>query len=164
MATTRKRTLAGAAMRGALAGLAGVSAMTVAEKIEQRSTGRPNSYVPARALQAMMGSRVSERDRTVAWNHAMHWGTGALLGTLRGLWSSVGIRGAQATTTHAVVRLAFDQTVENITGVGAPPSTWPRRERVVDYAHKGVYALITGIVTDAWIRPAAQSGRGRVSR
>jgi hypothetical protein len=33
-------------MRGALAGLAGTAAMTLAEKVEQQVTGRPDSYVP----------------------------------------------------------------------------------------------------------------------
>lgn len=88
----------------------------------------------------------------------MHWGTGALLGALRGVWSATRIRGAEATATHAVVRLAFDQTVENTTGVGAPPSTWPASERALDLAHKR--RLRTG---DRCIRPSAQTGRGWLS-
>jgi hypothetical protein len=63
------------------------------------------------------------------------------------VWSATGIRGVEATSAHAVVRLAFDQTAENVTGVGAPPATWPLRERTVDYALKGIYALITVHVT-----------------
>jgi hypothetical protein len=47
-ARERPRILARAARQGALAGLAGVAAMTVAEKLEQALTGRPNSYVPGR--------------------------------------------------------------------------------------------------------------------
>jgi hypothetical protein len=150
----------GAAGRGAVAGLAGVLAMTAAEKVEQRFTRRPDSYVPARALLRIVGRRPSEAATPTGWNHAMHWGTGALLGALRGVWSANGIRGAGATTTHTVVRLAFDQTVENTTGAGAPPSTWPVRERAVDYAHKGIYAVVTGVVADRWIAPALESRRG----
>jgi hypothetical protein len=93
----------------------------------------------------------------------MHWGTGALLGALRGVWSATGIRGTEATATHAVVRLAFDQTVENATGVGAPPSTWPTSERVLDVVHKSLYSVVTGLVADLWIAPAAESRRGRHS-
>ena len=40
---------------GALAGLAGVSAMTVAEKIEQAVTRRPDSFVPAHTLERLLG-------------------------------------------------------------------------------------------------------------
>jgi hypothetical protein len=74
-----------------------------------------------------------------------------------------GIRGSEATVGHAVVRLAFDQTVENVTGVGAPPSTWPRSERAVDVAHKAVYALVTGLLADRTVSPALQSRRGTTS-
>jgi len=163
MATRRKGRLLEAAGRGAVAGVAGVAVMTLGEKVEQRLTGRPGSYVPARALLSLVGRQPSESARPLVPNHAMHWGTGALLGALRGIWAAVGIRGGQATATHAVVRLAFDQTVENTTGAGAPPATWPVRERLVDYAHKGVYAVVTGVVSDLWIRPTERSRRGVVS-
>lgn len=152
-----------AAARGAAAGLVGVAAMTAAEKLEQAATHRPNSYVPARALLTLMGKNPSDDDRPAAWNHAMHWTTGALLGALRGVWAATGIRGAQANAAHTVVRLAFDQTVENATGVGAPPSTWPSLERRVDVAHKAVYSFVTGVVADRWIAPDLQSRRGIIS-
>jgi hypothetical protein len=137
--------------------------MTAAEKVEQRFTGRPNSYVPARALLALVGRSPGDDVRPPIWNHAMHWGTGVLLGALRGVWSATGIRGSEATVTHTVVRLAFDQTVENATGVGAPPTTWPRRERVIDLAHKAIYSVVAGAVADRFVAPTLESRRGTVS-
>lgn len=137
--------------------------MTAAERVEQVITGRPNSYVPARALLTLFGHDPGDDARPSGWNHAMHWGTGALLGALRGIWSATGIRGSEATMTHTVVRLAFDQTVENATGVGAPPSTWPRSELVVDVAHKAIYSLITGVVADRLIARTLESRRGTLS-
>ena len=163
MRAGRARQLRGAAARGALAGLAGVAAMTITEKVEQSVTGRPDSYVPARALLTLLGRSPSDDARPPVWNHAMHWGTGAAVGALRGVWSATGIRGAEATVTHTAVRLAFDQTVENATGVGAPPSTWPRSERVVDVAHKAIYALVTGAVSDRLVAPGLESRRGTTS-
>ena len=145
--------LAGAAARGAVAGLVGVAAMTLAEKVEQRFTGRPSSYVPARTLRVLLGRSPELDDRAPVWNHAMHWGTGAVLGTLRGVWSVVGIRGVSATVAHSVVRLATDQTLENATGVGAPPARWPRGELVVDVAHKALYAAVAGLVSDRIVGP-----------
>jgi hypothetical protein len=152
-----------AAARGALAGLAGVAAMTAAEKAEQAFTRRPDSYVPARALLSLLGRAPGDSERSWGWNHAMHWGTGAVLGALRGVWSATGIRGTQANVTHTVVRLAFDQTVENATGVGAPPATWPRSERAVDVVHKAIYAAVTGSVADRLVAPTLESRRGTVS-
>jgi hypothetical protein len=160
---TRGRVLAGGAARGAVAGLAGAAAMTVGELLEQRVTHRPDSYVPGRTLGTMLGRPPSEYDRPAIANHAMHWGTGAVVGALRGLWSVTGIRGPWATLTHTVVRLAFDQTLENASGHGAPPPSWPTGEQVVDIAHKAVYSAVTGVVADSWIRPALTSTRGRHS-
>lgn len=160
MTSSRAGRLREAAARGAVAGLAGVAAMTAAEKVEQTITGRPNSYVPARALLALAGRTPGDNTRPPAWNHVMHWGTGALLGALRGVWSATGIRGSEATVTHTVVRLAFDQTVENATGVGAPPSTWPRFERLVDVGHKAIYSLVTGAVADRLVAPTLETRRG----
>lgn len=163
MTASRAGHLRAAAARGAVAGLAGAAAMTLAEKAEQAVTGRANSYVPARALLSMSGRKPHDDERPLVWNHAMHWGTGVLLGALRGVWSATGIRGSEATVTHTVVRLAFDQTVENATGVGAPPSSWPRSERAVDVTHKAIYSLVTGAVADRLVAPTLVSRRGAVS-
>jgi hypothetical protein len=157
------RALGAAALRGAGAGLAGVAAMTALEKVEQAVLGRPSSYVPARTLRALTGGAPSDAERPPAWNHAMHWGTGALLGSLHGVWAAVGMRGPRAHLAHTVVRLATDQTLENTTGVGAPPHTWPAREQVVDVGHKAVYSFVTGLVAERLVAPTLASCRGRVS-
>ena len=161
--TGRGSTIAGAALAGAGAGLAGVAAMTAVEKLEQAVTGRASSFVPGRTLRALLGGSPGDGERSQAWNHAMHWGTGAVVGALRGVWAVTGIRGPRASATHTVVRLAVDQTLENATGRGAPPSTWPTGEWAVDVAHKAVYSLVTGLVADAWVPPDLVSHRGRRS-
>jgi hypothetical protein len=150
-----------AALRGAVAGLVGVAVMTAGEKVEQAVTGRPDSYVPARTLTALTtGRRLPESARPPVRNHLMHWGTGPAVGALRGIWSAAGLRGWRASAWHTAVRLAVDQTLENVTGVGAPPWTWSRQDQVVDVGHKAVYAFATGAVADR-IVPSARDGRGR---
>jgi hypothetical protein len=119
--------------------------MTLGEKAEQAVTHRPNSFVPARTLLALLGQHPSNTARPPGWNHAMHYGTGAALGALRGVWSAVGIRGPRASLAHTVVRLATDQTLENVTGVGAPPHTWPASEQVIDIGHKAISSFATGL-------------------
>ena len=160
---SRPQVLLAAAGRGAAAGLVGVAAMTVGEKVEQALTSRPDSYVPARALLALLGRRPGDEERPFLWNHAMHWGTGAVLGALRGAWAAVGLRGPQAHLAHTVVRLAFDQTLENSTGCGAPPRTWPVREQVWDTVHKAVYSFATGLVTERLVPPTLEPRRGTLS-
>ena len=156
----RPALLLSAAGRGALAGVLGVAVMTAAEKAEQALTHRPDSYVPARALLTLLGRQPDDDDRPPVWNHAMHWGTGALLGALSGVWAAVGLRGPRAFLAHTVVRLAFDQTVENATGVGAPPHTWPMSEQAVDILHKAIYSFTTGMVAERLVAPELESRRG----
>lgn len=160
---TRGRALLTAAGRGALAGVVGVAVMTAGEKVEQAVTGRRSSYVPARTLLVLLGRRPDDATTPTAWNHAMHWGTGAVLGALRGSWAAVGLRGPQAHLAHTALRLSTDQTLENLTGVGAPPRTWPATEQVVDVLHKASYSLATGLIADRMIAPTLESRRGRRS-
>ncbi len=159
----RAPTLLRAAARGAAAGLLGVAAMTAAEKVEQSVTSRPNSYVPGRTLQALAGRKPGNKDTSLLWNHAMHWGTGALLGALRGIWAATGMRGPRADLAHTVVRLSFDQTMENATGRGAPPHTWPAQEQMWDSLHKAVYSFATGVITDRMVAPELESQAGATS-
>jgi hypothetical protein len=153
-----------AAALGLLSGLGGAGVMTVAEKLEQAVTGRPNSYMPAHTLGHLLGLRDADRD---SWprNMAMHYGQAALIGSLRGVWAAANLRGPRAALMFWPIRLSTDQTLENATGTGAPPWTWPRDELVVDLLHKGVFALATGAIADALIPPApGSSARRRYGR
>src|ERR671911_3241679 len=137
-----------AVLGGLVAGLAGVAAMTAAEKLEQAITRRPNSYVPAHTLARLL--RLPERpDRERVWlNWAMHWGQGILLGATRGLMAERGLRGPTGSFLFLNLRLLNDQTLENATRVGAPPWTWPVDEQVIDLMHKAIYAYATGAAAD----------------
>ncbi len=138
-----------AALQGLLAGIAGVAAMTLAEKLEQLITKRPNSYVPGHTLERLLGhSTKRDDDRT---NLAMHWGQGILLGAVRGIMSKNGVRGPVGSFLFMNLRLLNDQTLENATGVGSLPWTWPKDEQVIDLIHKGIYAFVTGAVADSLI-------------
>lgn len=161
--TGRGGVLARAALAGAGAGLLGTAAMTAGELLEQRFTHRPDSHIPARTLRILAGRPADDAQQYPLWNHTMHWLTGATLGALRGVWSATGIRGASATAAHTVVRLAFDQTLENATGAGAAPSLWPAGEKTIDYLHKGVYAVVTGLASDRINPPSLVSAAGAKS-
>jgi hypothetical protein len=161
--TTRATTLGRAAALGAVSGVVGASVMAVGEKLEQAVTHRPDSYVPARALLATLGRRTPDDAKPTGWNFAMHYATGAAVGSLRGVWAALGMRGPRADLAHAAVRLATDQTIENVTAVGAPPHTWPALDQAVDFLHKGVYSFVTGLVADRLIAPTLEQRRGRTS-
>ena len=145
---------------GALAGVAGAGAMAGVSKLEQLVTGRPNSYVPGRTLARLLQLPDAERDR-FARNMAMHYLAGAMAGTVRGIMSAANLRGPFASLMHTNLRLTFDQLLENATGVGAPPWTWPRDELVIDVSHKAVYAFVTGALADALVAPSPGSSARR---
>src|SRR4051794_5147931 len=145
---------------GAGAGLSGAAAMAVTARLEQLVTGRPSSYVPAHTLAHLLGLSRPDEDR-VARNLAMHFGTGALGGVLRGTMAAAHLRGPWASAMHTNLRLCRDQTLESARGVGAPPWTWPRDELVVDVLHKAVYSFTAGALADRFIAPAEGSSAKR---
>jgi len=150
-----------AALEGLLAGVAGVAAMTLAEKLEQLITKRPNSYVPGKTLKRLMGHQLKPVDNATNW--AMHWGQGILLGAVRGIMAKNGFRGPAGSFLFMNLRLLNDQTLENVTGVGALPWTWPKDEQAIDLIHKGIYAFVTGAVADSLVdgpkaAPTARDG------
>jgi hypothetical protein len=91
------------------------------------------------------------------------WTRGRGLLVAAGIWAATGIRGGFANAKHTAVRLAFDQTLENATDMGAPPTTWSPREQVVDVLHKTLYSVATGVGADWWIRPRFESHKGVTS-
>ena len=95
--------------------------MTLGEKIEQYFTGRPNSLVPGRTLQTILGVGPRTDHEMFPLNMAMHFGQGAVAGIIRAAMSNNGIRGPFADFMFIGVRLMIDQTLENVTGVGALP-------------------------------------------
>lgn len=142
---------------GAVAGAVGVTVMTAAEKLEQQCTGRPDSEVPGRGMSRLLGVPANSGARRRRINIGTHVGMAVGVGALRGVMAFAGLRGPWSSAMFTVVRLTADQTVENWTGVGAPPWTWPRDELVIDLAHKAVYSVVTGVVADALAATAGLS-------
>ena len=140
-----------AIINGLVAGLAGVAAMTLAEKLEQVITKRPNSYVPAHTLERLLRLPHKPDAQRLTLNWTMHWGQGILMGIARGLMAENGVRGPMGSFLFMNLRLLNDQTLENATGVGALPWTWPKDEQVIDLLHKGIYAFTTGAVADVLV-------------
>jgi hypothetical protein len=151
---------ANGALIGAASGIAGAFAMALGSKVEQRFTGRPDSYVPGHTLARLLGLHAPDRDVWIR-NMAMHYASGATVGAARGVMAAANLRGPFASLMHANLRLSFDQTFENATGAGAPPWTWPRNELAIDVAIKTLYALVTGAIADTLVAPAPTSSARR---
>src|SRR3954469_833891 len=149
-----------AAAVGAASGVAGAVAMAATSKAEQLLTGRPDSYVPAHTLGRLLRRRDADRDRR-SRNLVMHYASGAAGGAVRGIMAAATLRGPFASVMHTNLRLSFDQTLENLTGAGAPPWTWPRDELMIDLSHKALYAFVTGALSDMLVAPTPASSARR---
>src|SRR4051812_25029463 len=60
--------------QGAVAGAAGVAVMTLGEKVEQRFTGRPDSFMPARVLERLLHRPEVPGRQPASLNWTMHAG------------------------------------------------------------------------------------------
>src|SRR5215207_9730132 len=129
------------AIRGLAAGLAG--------------TGRPSSFVPGHTLERLLRLPRRPDEERIGLNLAMHWGQGVLFGALRGWMAARGVRGPAGSFLFMNLRLLNDQSLENATGVGAPPWTWPVDEQAIDLLHKAIYAFVTGAVADRLVEGPA---------
>jgi hypothetical protein len=151
-----------AVLYGLAAGIIGTVALNLANAIEQRLTGRPNSYVPAHTFQRLFHLQEKPDQSSGPANAAFQWGIGAISGALRGVMSQAGMRGPYATFIHLAARVCTDQSLENMVDRSSAPWTWPYDEQVLDMAHKGAYAIITGMITDRLVyssRAAASNRR-----
>jgi hypothetical protein len=82
--------------KGMLAGAGGVAVMTIGEKLEQRLTRRPSSYMPAHTLERVAALKQWPDRERHALNLGMHVGQAILLGAWRGLMAEGGLRGPRA--------------------------------------------------------------------
>jgi hypothetical protein len=140
------------AMRGLIAGAAGVAAMTTGEKVEQLFTHRPNSFVPARTLARLiqLPEKPDSDRRTLNW--AMHWGQGILLGAgPRRHGRSGRPRAGRLVLVYEPTSPQRSDAGERDGGRARRPWTWPVDEQAVDLLHKAVYAFTTGAVADRLI-------------
>ncbi|WP_432560872.1 hypothetical protein [Kineococcus sp. SYSU DK003] len=159
----RRAVLGGAAARGLVGGLVGAAAMTGSQRLERAVTGRAPSYVPGRTLLALAGRPIGDQEQPAAATLVMVVATSAALGALRGVWRATGLVFPRADVAQTLTRVIVDQTLENATGVGAPPRTWRTGEGVAEVLHAAVAALATGAVVELLVDPVLESRRGTTS-
>ncbi|PFH45971.1 hypothetical protein AMATHDRAFT_70822 [Amanita thiersii Skay4041] len=138
-----------AVLYGLGGGLIGAVAMTATENIEQNViTARPPSLVPGYTLLRLFSKSAPPRSNMQEVNLLAQFSFGAVVGGARGIMAWYGIKGPFADFLFLGIRVAFDQTLENWTGIGTAPWTWPTSEQILDLVHKAVFAFVTGYAVD----------------
>ncbi|WP_347157010.1 hypothetical protein [Pontibacter chitinilyticus] len=141
--------MAGAIGRGIVAGLAGTAAMTIAQLIEMRITGRKGSDTPYKAASKVLGFEAKSDADKEKLSNLIHWTYGASWGIPRGLLAEFGANGAAGTGAHFAAVWGTEVVMLPSLGVAEPITTWGAKAIAQDVLFHGIYALATGLVADA---------------
>ena len=140
----------GALSRGMFAGLVGTIAMTLSERVEMAVSGREGSQVPGQVGAHLLPGKDPDVPSDVErLNEPVHWAHGIGMGALRGVLGLAGLRGPEATAAHFALLWGGDAALYRGLGVADAPWRWGADELASDMLHKGVYAVVTGVVYDA---------------
>ena len=144
MASTTTSSLA----KGALAGLIGTAAMTAAQTVEMRITGRAPSLVPGHVASKLLRLEPEGDDAMSRVSLRMHWAHGMTMGALRGLIGQGGLDGGYAAATHFALTWGGDTMLYKALGIAPWPWQWSLEELAPDVVHKGIYAAVTSAAYD----------------
>lgn len=150
--------------RGLLAGIAGTVAITIAQMIEMKITGRGPSSAPAEVGGKVLGVEPRRAERGEAKKHKetsvkqlnkkkfgqlMHWGYGTGWGVCRGLLSMTGLKGPAASAIHFGAIWGTELVmIPNMTK--SPPATeWGPQALAKDALLHMIYAAAAGAAFDA---------------
>ncbi len=136
-------------VRGMAAGAVGTVALTVAEELDMKVTGRKSSDVPGRVGAHLLPGKDPHSAVDVAGlNISVHWVHGISMGALRGVLDAAGVRGSAATAAHFALLWGGDAALYTALGIAEAPWRWSGSELASDVVGKGVYAVVTGVVYD----------------
>ena len=136
-------------VRGMAAGAVGTVALTVAEQLDMKVTGRKSSDVPGQVGAHLLPGKDPHSAVDVAGlNTSVHWVHGISMGALRGVLDAAGVRGPAATAAHFALLWGGDAALYKALGIAEAPWKWSGSELASDVISKGVYAVVTGVVYD----------------
>ncbi len=129
---------------GLAAGAIGTVALTLAERIEMKLTGREPSTVPGQVGAKLAGRDPNENAELVErLNGPVHWGHGIGLGAVRGLLDPAGLGPLAATLVFYPLVWGGDTALYRALGIADVPWRWDRADLLRDLYGKGVLAFAT---------------------
>ena len=134
--------------KGALAGLVGVTAMTAAQTVEMRITGRRPSMVPGHVASKLLGLKPKDDEALARISIRMHWAHGITQGLVRTAIGRLGLHGPAAAGAHFALMWPGDAMLYKALGISPWPWKWSLEELAPDVLHKGLYVVATSVAYD----------------
>ncbi|EMR04499.1 hypothetical protein [Cesiribacter andamanensis] len=134
--------------RGLLAGLLGTVAITAAQLLEMKITGRESSDAPAEAAEKVLDIEPQSKASKESMNNLVHVAYGTGWGLFRGGLDALGIRGLPATTLHWLAIWGAAAYMLPKLGLAKPITRWSGEEILTDGLNHAVYAAAAGSAYD----------------
>ena len=131
---------------GAVAGLAGSLALTGTEWVEKRAIGRDHGHIGAEFAEKTTGARHESETELRLLDNAVHYSYGAAWGALRGAMGAFGLGGVPAFLLHWVGVDVAAKLFLPLLGLAPTIDKRKPRNLLIDSAHHGIYALVTGLL------------------
>lgn len=129
---------------GVAAGAVGTAAMTAAQRVEMKLTGRNRSTTPAKAVEKVLDVEPSDQQAEQTLSQTVHWAYGTALGGLCGLVASV-LNDREPATALVFFGLAWGGALVMLPSlrVSPPPTQWGKKSLLTDAGFHVVYASAT---------------------
>lgn len=142
------KTIAEAAGKGLVAGLAGTAAMTLSSTLEMKLQGREASTAPSQAAGKVLGVQPRDPEGEARFSQVVHWGYGTGWGVARGLLGASGLGGPAAGTAHFAAVWGSAQVMLPALDIAPPVWEWDASTIALDVLHHAVYAAATSWAYD----------------
>jgi hypothetical protein len=138
--------------KGILAGLAGTAAMTAAQMVDQKLTGRQASDAPAEAVEKVVRVEPKDEEGAQRLSNLTHWAYGTGWGVPRAALGALGMPGPVATMLHFGVLWGAALVMLPALRVAPPPTEWEKDELAKDALLHLVYAAAAGLAYQFLVR------------
>lgn len=134
--------------RGVIAGFAGTAVMTTFQKfVEMPITGRGDSDAPAKFAQRVLRADPQGAQERRRLNYATHFALGGMWGAAFAVAGRAGLHGQKAVAVVFATVYTGDVLLNTALGL-YEPSSWSKKDLLIDVVDKLVQAQATGVVFD----------------
>lgn len=139
---------------GLIAGFVGTAAITIAQMIEMKITGRTPSNAPAEAAGKVLGFQPKSNKDAIRLAQYVHWEYGTKWGLGRAFLAFFGIFGWMATALHFLA--VWITALVMLPSLGLVPSIdkWSSKQIGIDALLHIIYAVAAGVTYD-WLTAQA---------